>query len=91
MTDTDLHNLMKVFFTRNGFKMWRNEKRMQQIDGVWMAVPGIGYPTGSPDLVGYRLSDCRVAWCEDKTLNDTLKKKQKEQMKRVIGSFHKAV
>ena len=49
-----------------------------------MAVPGIGYPTGSPDLVGYRLSDCRVAWCEDKTLNDTLKKKQKEQMKRFL-------
>lgn len=80
MTAEDLHKLMRIYFSRIGFKMWRNEKNYKLIDGVWTAVRGIGYPRGTPDLVGYRLSDCRVTMCENKTVNDKITKDQKKQM-----------
>jgi hypothetical protein len=72
MTAGNITNLIRIHFSNRGIKLFRNEPHKKKIDNKWIAIKDLGYPPGSGDTMGWRVSDGKVCCVETKTINDTL-------------------
>jgi hypothetical protein len=80
-------NAVRVYFSHQGIKLWRNEKTYKRNEGggSWYAVKDLGYPRGFPDLMGYETGTGIATGCELKTLNDKLKKEQTDKLSMMVN------
>ena len=74
----DLTTAARIIFALRGIKLWKNEPHKKLIRGKLISIPGIGYPPGSPDLMGWDVKNGQVVGVEIKTVNDQLSAKQKK-------------
>ena len=85
MTEKDIENAVRIIFSRRGIKLWKNEPHKKLINGRWQSVRGLGYPPGSPDLIGWQYGSGRVFGVEIKTVNDKLSDKQKKFLNVMVA------
>jgi len=84
MTTEDLSNAIRVFFSHRKIKLFKNEPHKKLLGGEWRVIRNLGYPAGSPDLIGWRISDGKTCGVELKTLNDNIKKEQTKFLNLMI-------
>lgn len=80
----DITNLIIIFFSHRRIKLWKYEPHKKKIKGIWRYIKGLGYPPGTPDTMGWRISDGKTCGVEIKTINDTLSKVQKDILDMMI-------
>lgn len=69
-------SIVRIYFSYNGIKLFKNEPHKKFISGRWQVIKDLGYPAGSPDLIGWNIKTGQVYGVEIKTINDSLKKVQ---------------
>lgn len=77
MTKEDITTATRIFFSHRGVKLFKNEPHKKFISGYWQVIKNLGYPKGSPDLMGWNVSNGVTHAVEIKTINDFLSKAQK--------------
>ena len=83
MTADDIKTLVRIHFSYKGVKLWKYEPYKKLISGVWHYIKGLGYPKGTPDLMGWS-KDGIVYGVEIKTINDRLSRDQKKMLDLMI-------
>lgn len=78
MNRKSLTSFIQIYFAKQGIKLFLNEPHKMNLNGKMISVHGIGYPKGSPDLMGWSVHSGVVVGVEIKTEGDTLKKDQKD-------------
>lgn len=76
MTAADITTTVRIYFSHRGVKLFKNEPHKKLVNKVWRYIKDLGYPPGSPDLMGWNTKTGVVFGVEVKTLNDTLSKTQ---------------
>jgi hypothetical protein len=86
MTENDLRSLSKLIFTKRLVKLFPCEpKKIRLPDGTFVVNKKASAKKGTSDMVGYEVGSAIFYACENKTINDTLKKDQREFMNQVIN------
>jgi len=85
LTAEDISNAVRIFFSNKGIKLFKNEPHKRIINGRWVVLKDLGFPPGSPDLMGWAVHTGKTYGVEIKTINDTRKIKQKNFHKIMIN------
>ena len=74
---------MRIFFSHKGVKLFKNEPHKKFLSGRWQVIKNLGYPYGSPDLMGWS-KDGIVYGCEIKNIGDRLSPTQKKFLNLMV-------
>jgi len=80
MTTQDLRNLAQIIFSKRKVKLYPYEPYKKNINNRWTVIKNIGYPPGTPDMMGWCINTGIVYACENKTKNDFLSSVQIDRL-----------
>lgn len=78
-------NAVIIYFSHKGVKLWPYEPYKKNIKGQWKCIKGRGYPPGTPDTMGWSITNGQVYGVEVKTMTDHLSKTQKDILDMMIS------
>ena len=81
MTFEDMAVLIRIHFSHHNIKLFDNKRNKKIINGDFKTVKGSGFPPGSPDLLGWRITDGKTVAVKLKTLKSKISKKQMDFLK----------
>jgi hypothetical protein len=85
LTRQDITNIIQIHFSYRHIKLWPYEPHKKKIRGIWIVVKNLGYPDGTPDLMGWNVLNGRVYGVEIKTINDVVSDNQKKMHKIMLN------
>jgi len=85
LTAEDITTTVRIHFSHRGIKLFKNEPHKKFISGRWVVIKDLGYPFGSSDTTGWRVSDGKFCGVEIKTINDVLSEKQIDFLNMLVA------
>ena len=82
---TELSNFIRTCFSHQKIKLFKNEPHKKLLNNKWQVIKDLGYPPGSPDLMGWSIITGQVYGVEIKTINDKLSVAQKDFLNLMVA------